>query len=125
MVKLLLRPTGQSGRDLWGIHRGYCPFCEEPSVRKCQACPVDEPISQVIRRTRVRDGLTQAALAERLARVSGNWSVTRDQVARWERGGRVPSGYWRQWLAVVLEVPPSELDWAARCARAVRLLEVS
>ena len=86
---------------------------------------MNEPISVVIRRTRGRAGLTQAALAERLARASGNWSVTRDQVARWERGGRVPSAYWRQWLSVVLEVPPSELDWAARCARAVRLLEVS
>src|SRR4051812_33095265 len=125
MAKLLLRPMGHSDRDLRGIRWEYCPFCEEVSVRKCEACPVNEPISEVIRCTRVRAGLTQAALAERLARASGNWSVTRDQVARWERGGRVPSGYWRQWLAVVLEVPPSELDWAARCARAVRLLEVS
>ena len=86
---------------------------------------MNEPISDVIRHTRAHRGLTQAALAERLARVSGNWSVTRDQVARWERGGRVPGVYWRQWIAIVLEVPPRELDWAARCARAVRLLEVS
>ena len=83
---------------------------------------MDESISDMIRRTRVRHGLTQAALAERLAQVSGNESVSRDQVARWERGGRVPSAYWRQWLAPVLEVPPGQLDWAARCARAVRLL---
>jgi len=82
----------------------------------------DEPINDVIRRTRVRRGLTQTALAEQLAEASRNASVKRDQVARWERGGRVPSPYWRQWLAEVLGVPLDQLDWAARRARAVRLL---
>jgi transcriptional regulator with XRE-family HTH domain len=85
---------------------------------------VDEPISELIRRMRVRHELTQAALADRLAELSGNPSVTRDQVTRWERGGRVPSPYWRRWLSVTLEVPPGQLDRAARCARAVRLLSV-
>jgi hypothetical protein len=66
--------------------------------------------------------MTQAALADRLACVSGNESVTRDQVTRWERGGRVPSPYWRHWLAVTLDVPSGQLDRAARRARAVRLL---
>jgi len=80
------------------------------------------PISELIRDFRTRRGMTQAALADRLARVSGNTSATRDQVTRWERGGRVPSPYWRHWLAVTLEVSDSDLDLAARRARAVRLL---
>ncbi len=66
--------------------------------------------------------MTQAALADRLSSVSGNASVTRDQVTRWERGGRVPSPYWRHWLAITLDVPPGQLDRAAHRARAVRLL---
>jgi transcriptional regulator with XRE-family HTH domain len=84
----------------------------------------EEPISLLIRRTRTGRGMTQAALARQLANVSGNAAVTRDQITRWERGGRVPSPYWRRWLAVVLRVPSAQLDRAARCARAVRLLAV-
>ena len=85
---------------------------------------VEEPISHLIRRTRTRRGMTQAALARQLASASGNAAITRDQVTRWERGGRVPSPYWRRWLAVALDVPTGQLDRAARCARAVRLLAV-
>jgi DNA-binding transcriptional regulator YiaG len=84
----------------------------------------EEPISALIRRARVRHGMTQAALARQLATVSGNAAVTRDQITRWERGGRVPSPYWRHWLSVVLEVSSYDLDRAARCARAVRLLAI-
>ncbi len=85
---------------------------------------VEEPISDLIRRARTRRGMTQAALARQLASVSGNAAITRDQVTRWERGGRVPSPYWRHWLGIALELPSGQLDRAARCARAVRLLAV-
>jgi transcriptional regulator with XRE-family HTH domain len=84
--------------------------------------PANEPISTLIKRVRRCQGMTQAALADRLADVSGNVSVTRDQVTRWERGGRVPSPYWRHWLAIALDVPSGQLDRAAKRARAVRLL---
>jgi transcriptional regulator with XRE-family HTH domain len=82
----------------------------------------EPPVGRLIRRQRLRRALTQAALAEALASVSGNGSVTRDQVSRWEGGGRVPGPYWRGWLSVVLGVPRSELDRAAARARAERLL---
>jgi transcriptional regulator with XRE-family HTH domain len=82
----------------------------------------EEPISELIRRARTSRGMTQAELARQLASRSGNSAVTRDQVTRWERGGRVPSPYWRHWLAAVLGVPSDQLDRAARRARAVRLL---
>ena len=85
---------------------------------------LEEPISDLIRRTRTGRGMTQAALARQLANVSGNAAVTRDQVTRWERGGRVPSPYWRRWLSIALDVPSGQLDRAARCARAVRLLAI-
>jgi transcriptional regulator with XRE-family HTH domain len=84
--------------------------------------PADEQISTLIRRARTCRGITQSALAGRLATLSGNPGVSRDQVARWERGGRVPSPYWRDWLGVALNLPRAELDRAATRARAVRLL---
>ena len=67
--------------------------------------------------------MTQASLASSLADLSGNPGVSRDQVARWERGGRVPSPYWRDWLGVALNVPRAQLDRAATQARALRLLQ--
>ncbi|MEV8503887.1 helix-turn-helix transcriptional regulator [Actinoplanes sp. NPDC051475] len=82
----------------------------------------EPPVGQLIRRHRLRRALTQAALAEALASVSGNGSATRDQVSRWEGGGRVPGPYWRGWLSVVLGLPRTELDRAAARARAERLL---
>jgi hypothetical protein len=84
---------------------------------------VDETIAVLIRRLRTDLGMTQAALAERLAEASGNLSITRGQINRWERiGGRVPSPYWRHWLAVTLEVPRDELETAARCGRVMQLM---
>jgi transcriptional regulator with XRE-family HTH domain len=85
----------------------------------------DAQISQLIRQARTHGGMTQAALADRLADLSGNQGVSRDQVARWERGGRVPSPYWRVWLGVALNLPRNQLDRAAVRARAVRLLAAS
>ena len=82
----------------------------------------EPPAGQLIRRYRMRQGMTQAALAEALAKASGNGSVSRDQVSRWEGGGRVPGPYWRRWLSAVLGVPRPELDRAAVRARAARLL---
>jgi transcriptional regulator with XRE-family HTH domain len=79
-----------------------------------------EPIWVVIRRARIRNGLSQRELAERLAAISGNSSVTRDDVKRWERGKRIPRPAWRYWLADVLAVPLAQLDRAARLARQTR-----
>jgi transcriptional regulator with XRE-family HTH domain len=85
----------------------------------------DAQISDLIRQGRAHRGMTQAALASRLADLSGNLGVSRDQVARWERGGRVPSPYWRVWLGLALNLPRAQLDRAAVRTRAVRLLAAS
>ncbi|MEU7904984.1 helix-turn-helix domain-containing protein [Actinoplanes sp. NPDC049118] len=82
----------------------------------------EPPTGRLIRRHRLRRAMTQAALARALATASGNGSVSRDQVSRWEGGGRVPGPYWRGWLCVVLGLPRTELDRAAAEARALRLL---
>ncbi|HKS48432.1 MAG TPA: helix-turn-helix transcriptional regulator [Amycolatopsis sp.] len=78
------------------------------------------PIGPLIRLARRERGLTQYQLADALAGVSGNDSIGRDEVSRWERGKRVPGPYWQHWLSDVLHVSPDRLATAARLARAMR-----
>ena len=47
-------------------------------------------------------------------------TVTRYEVSRWERGERIPSGYWLSWLAVALDVPLEQLERAAAASRRTR-----
>ncbi len=82
--------------------------------------PLGAPVGELIRELRRRRGLTQLALADKLAATSGNDGVNRGQVARWERGKRIPSRYWRTWIAMALETPPEHLDRAAALARFLR-----
>jgi hypothetical protein len=65
-------------------------------------------------------GISQYDLAERLVEVSGNPSMTREQVNRWERHKRLPTPYWRRYLAIVLDVPRPVLDRATALARQQR-----
>ncbi|WP_431900593.1 helix-turn-helix domain-containing protein [Amycolatopsis thermoflava] len=75
------------------------------------------PIGRLIRSARHERGLTQYQLADELVTVSGNESLGRGEVSRWERGKRVPGPYWQSHLSRVLEVPPDELRAAARTAK--------
>lgn len=78
------------------------------------------PIGRLIRSVRRERGLTQYDLADALASASGNDSLGRDEVSRWERGKRVPGPYWRGWLSDVLEIAPDRLCISARLARELR-----
>lgn len=78
---------------------------------------LNQPISQVIRAARRKRQLSQYTLAAELATISGRPTITRDLVARWERGHQIPRAGTRQWLSVVLGVPPERLDVAAAAAR--------
>jgi transcriptional regulator with XRE-family HTH domain len=82
--------------------------------------PLGATVGDLVRDVRHRRGLTQLALADKLAEVSGNDGVNRRQVARWERGKRIPSPYWRRWLAAVLEIPKANIDRAAALAKFLR-----
>lgn len=77
----------------------------------------DLPIGHVIRSARQRLRLSQDELAERLVAAAGSGNVSRDRVARWERGRQIPRNEWRQWLSVVLKVPKPRLDAGAVAAR--------
>ncbi|MEU4448742.1 helix-turn-helix transcriptional regulator [Actinosynnema sp. NPDC050801] len=78
------------------------------------------PISTILPELRRGRGLTQYDLAERLHAASGNVSITREEVSRWERGKRIPGPYWRAWLGRVLDTPQQELEQAAAIARRTR-----
>ncbi|WP_246018859.1 helix-turn-helix transcriptional regulator [Saccharothrix australiensis] len=82
--------------------------------------PLPGPISETLAELRRSRGLTQDDLAERLHAASGNTSVTREEVSRWERGKRIPGPYWRGWLGQVLDTPQHELERAAAIERAAR-----
>nr|WP_205629456.1 helix-turn-helix transcriptional regulator [Jiangella muralis] len=89
-------------------------------VRTAGVTSPDEAVGTVIRQARSRLGYSQYGVADELVRISGNGSLTRDEVARWERGKRIPGPYWRQWISQVLDVGSSDLERAARAARVAR-----
>lgn len=59
-------------------------------------------------------------LAAELHAVSGNVSITREEVSRWERGKRIPGPYRRTWLGRVLGASQQELEQAVAMARRTR-----
>ncbi|OMI39897.1 XRE family transcriptional regulator [Streptomyces sparsogenes DSM 40356] len=59
---------------------------------------------------------SQPQLAAMLCAVSGTQSLTRNEISRWERGGRIPET-WLPCIADVLGVPVGELERAAAYAR--------
>lgn len=74
----------------------------------------------MIKHARARLGFTKAALARELQASAGTTAVTGKEVGRWERAVRIPGPYWRQHLAVVLNIDPELLDHAARLTRQQR-----
>jgi transcriptional regulator with XRE-family HTH domain len=79
-----------------------------------------ETIGALLARVRGDQGISQLRLAERLCAASGQVTVTRHEISRWEREERIPTGYWLSWLAAVLDVPLTELESAAGAARRAR-----
>jgi transcriptional regulator with XRE-family HTH domain len=79
-----------------------------------------ETIGALLAHVRSDQGISQLRLAERLCAASGQPTVTRHEVSRWEREERIPTGYWLGWLAAVLDLPLTELERAANAARRAR-----
>lgn len=77
----------------------------------------NEPLGAMLVRLRERKGYTQLQLAESLCAASGQPTVTRHEVSRWEREERVPSRFWLGWFAEALDVPLAELEAAQRRSR--------
>jgi transcriptional regulator with XRE-family HTH domain len=81
-----------------------------------------ETMGQLLRRVRQTCGLSQRDLAELLARASGNDSIEREHISRWEREDRIPNPYWRSWLGRALHVPYDHLQRAVTNSRRLRKL---
>jgi transcriptional regulator with XRE-family HTH domain len=79
--------------------------------------PPDESLGALLARTRLDTGKSQLRIAELLCATSGQPTVTRHEVSRWEREERIPNDYWLRWLATVLEITLDELERAAAVAR--------
>ncbi|MEU5261158.1 helix-turn-helix transcriptional regulator [Amycolatopsis sp. NPDC021455] len=75
---------------------------------------------ELLAEQRSAKGWSQGDLAMRLHALSGNDSVTREEISRWERGKRIPGPYWRSWLSRVLDTPCAELELAAAVTRSRR-----
>jgi transcriptional regulator with XRE-family HTH domain len=78
---------------------------------------MDESLGPMLTRVRLARGWSQLRVAELLCAASGVVTVTRNEVSRWEREARIPSGFWLGWLALVLEVRVEVLEVAAARAR--------
>jgi transcriptional regulator with XRE-family HTH domain len=66
---------------------------------------VQETIGPLLTRLRRERGWSQPRVAELLNSASGNPTVTKTEVSRWEREKRLPTRFWLGWLAVVFAVP--------------------
>ncbi|UMP00755.1 helix-turn-helix transcriptional regulator [Amycolatopsis sp. EV170708-02-1] len=75
------------------------------------------PLCELLTGQRIAKGWSQGDLVAKLHTRSGNDSVTREEISRWERGKRIPGPYWRQWLGDVLDTSSRELELAAAVAR--------
>ncbi|GAA4634083.1 hypothetical protein GCM10023196_074210 [Actinoallomurus vinaceus] len=81
------------------------------------------PIALLLARLRAEAQLSQADLSGRVNEISGS-SLTRWDISRYERGGRIPTVHLPA-LAIALGVELSMLEEAASITRAVRQGEVS
>ncbi|KAB1149228.1 helix-turn-helix transcriptional regulator [Streptomyces luteolifulvus] len=72
---------------------------------------------------RRRTSKSQRQLAAALCALSGTTSITRNEVSRWERGGRVPDT-WLPFLAAALGTPLAQLQQAVDYARGDRLAQL-
>lgn len=77
---------------------------------------MDSGIGRLIAQLRTDRDWSQSQFADQLARASGNPSITRNEVSRWERGTRRPRRYWLEWIAVVFGMTVLDLDDLAKLA---------
>jgi transcriptional regulator with XRE-family HTH domain len=78
---------------------------------------MEESLGPLLTRVRLARGWSQLRVAELLCGASGAATVTRNEISRWEREERVPSRFWLEWLALVLEVRIDALESAAALTR--------
>jgi transcriptional regulator with XRE-family HTH domain len=71
-----------------------------------------ETIGPLLARLRRERGWSQPRVADLLNTASGNPTLTRHEISRWEREKPVPTRYWLEWLAIVFDVPLDQFERA-------------
>jgi transcriptional regulator with XRE-family HTH domain len=84
-----------------------------------------ESLGPLLTRTRRALGQSQHRLAAQLCEASGLDTLSRHEISRWEREERIPTKFWRPWLAKVLGVPISDIEAAAVATRSRRRVATS
>lgn len=78
-----------------------------------------EQIDALLTRLRDESGRSQSEQAELLSELSGR-SITRHEVSRWERGGRIITPFWQEHYAASFNVPVGTIRAAVAATRAAR-----
>jgi transcriptional regulator with XRE-family HTH domain len=79
----------------------------------------------IIRDLRTAVGWSQSRLASKLCEVSGQPTITREDISRWENGRRSPGPFWLRHLATALQLPMTTLEEADRMDRRAFLTDVA
>ncbi|QDP95156.1 helix-turn-helix transcriptional regulator [Microlunatus elymi] len=80
----------------------------------------DMVIGDLIASIRRANGWSQGDLADELNQASGEVTLTRTEVSRWERGVRVPQHHWARWIADVGGIPFDRVQESRTAAKALR-----
>jgi transcriptional regulator with XRE-family HTH domain len=88
-------------------------------------CGQPSSLGLIIRDLRSALGWSQSRLAARLCEVSGQATITREDISRWENGRRSPGPFWLRHLATALQLPLTTLEEADRMDRRSFLTDVA
>lgn len=89
------------------------------------AAPMTESLGPLLVRRRRLLGLSQGRLATLLCAAADLPTLSRHEVSRWEREERIPTRFWRPWLAAVLGVPADQIEAGAILTRSRRRVATS
>lgn len=84
-----------------------------------------ETLGPLLTRRRRALGRSQHRLATQLCEESGFHTLSRHEISRWEREERIPTKFWRPWLAHVLGVSLNDIEMAAVATRSRRRVATS
>jgi transcriptional regulator with XRE-family HTH domain len=101
-----------------------------PAAPGREAAPMSDStqlssLGLIIRDLRTAVGWSQSRLADRLCEVSGQATITREDISRWENGRRSPGPFWLRHLATALQLPLTTLEEADRMDRRAFLTDVA
>jgi transcriptional regulator with XRE-family HTH domain len=98
---------------------------QDAQTSAAASVPTTESLGPLLARRRRVLGLSQGRLAALLCAAAGLPTLSRHEVSRWEREERIPTRFWRPWLAMVLDVPVDDIEAGAMTTRSRRRVATS